>query len=405
MDPYQLAQIYSLLTARKGDNVGLTVSTIAGQQQQAQARAQQMQMQQLQMQQAQRQNAQQQRTDELAQRAFAPGVQPATPSDDEGNPMPRSGGGGMSEYVKGMQQIDPVQAMQLQAQMSQLNAKERVKMAPGETVGSYQDGHFVPDFTAQDKAPPGFKYVNGQLVADPEWLKTQIAIRTAGRPQTNVSVQTGEQPFQKEFGKGQAEAFFKGREKATKAADALTSINNMRESIDSGMFQGGGASTKAALINYLQPMGWSIGAEDAANTAKFNMSAGKFLLDHAKELGANPSNADAKRIEQIIGSSDTNPNAMKDVLDWQEQMSRKVVKGYNTQYEQIKSNPATFNAYDMSIAEPPVYQPKPKAQAPQGPLKKNMTETYRARQAIKAGADERAVRQRMRENGFDDTDL
>jgi hypothetical protein len=119
MDPYQLAQIYSLLTARKGDNVGLTVSTIAGQQQQAQMRAQQMREHQMQMEQQQRQYAQEQQRVANAQRAFAPGVQPATPNDDNGNPMPTGGGGGMQEYAQSLLgQGDIPQYLALQQSMA-----------------------------------------------------------------------------------------------------------------------------------------------------------------------------------------------------------------------------------------------------------------------------------------------
>lgn len=77
------------------------------------------QMRQIQLSQAQQTHADQQAERALGQRAFAPGVTPLTPNDDEGNPMPSSpGGGGLAEYAKGLFAISPKDAIALQQSLA-----------------------------------------------------------------------------------------------------------------------------------------------------------------------------------------------------------------------------------------------------------------------------------------------
>ena len=113
---------------------------------------QQKQLRQMQMQEMQRASQERTQRSDLAARAFNPGQAPMVPGDDEGNAMPNVGqGGGMREYIEGMQRIDPREAMGLQSQMAQMNAKERIKLSPGETVGTYNNGQFKADYSAPEK--------------------------------------------------------------------------------------------------------------------------------------------------------------------------------------------------------------------------------------------------------------
>lgn len=181
----------------------------------------------------------------------------------------------------------------------------------------------------------------------------KLALRRAGA--TNVTVETGEKPFVADFGKQQSATFFKMRDSAAKAADALQSVNNIREAIGSGAWQGGGANARASIANYLKPLGFAVDDTKLANTQAFTSAAGQFLLQHAKDLGANPSNSDAARIEKIVGSADTDPGAMQKILDWQEQLYRKSIRQFNGAYDQVKKNPAVFNAWDLAVPEPAPY--------------------------------------------------
>lgn len=120
-------------------NAGLLGLNAYGQAQQGllsrQSEAQHNQLQALQLEQAKRaaQDAQAQR--ELATSSFAPGAAPTVPNDESGNPMPRVGaGGGLSQYIQGLQQFAPERALALQSQLAQLSAKNLQKVGPGETL-------------------------------------------------------------------------------------------------------------------------------------------------------------------------------------------------------------------------------------------------------------------------------
>lgn len=330
--------------------------------------------------------------DDLGRSAFAEAktVQPDPYEFDQmgqGTPQPQPfstpGGGGLPAYVKGLMAIPggPEKAIELQQ-----------RLAKDSPYGKLDPKDFTPeslrafeasgrrDFTAlrpRTKAEisngvaydpyntkPG-EFITGPLadvIPDGKggWIPNpaKLALKKAGA--TNVTVTSGQAPFAKQFGEKQADNIFDLHKSAGRAVETITTIHQMRDSMAGGMYTGGGANTKAAIANFLQPMGFAVNEDALANTQKFNMAAGKFLLQHAKDLGANPSNADAARLDKIIGTAETNPQAMNQLMDWQEEMARRSIKKYNTVYDQVKKNPQIFNAYDMSVAEPGVYEPKQK---------------------------------------------
>lgn len=125
MDPYALAQIVSLLTARKGDpNLGMTIATMAGQREQSAARQQQMKMQQMQYQQQQQAMQDQNAKRALAAKAYAPGQEGAGPMPDGQSPLMVGQGGGDQEYMQGLRGIDPAAALGMQSQLAQMNQRE-----------------------------------------------------------------------------------------------------------------------------------------------------------------------------------------------------------------------------------------------------------------------------------------
>jgi hypothetical protein len=75
------------------------------------------------------------------------------------------------------------------------------------------------------------------------------------------------------------------------------------------------------------------------NTRDFTSAAGQQLLAHAKALGANPSNADAARIEKIVGSIDTDPQALQNIMEWTEQQARRSIQLHNARVKQVEDSP------------------------------------------------------------------
>jgi hypothetical protein len=210
---------------------------------------------------------------------------------------------------------------------------------------------------AQKKALEDYK-ANVLLSPDKEAQITRI--NQSKKPLVNIDM-AGQNEFTKRLNREQAALLMKDQAVAQKAAENILSINKMRDAMEGGMYQGGGASLKEKAHNWLKGFGFVVDDATLANTGMFKSAAGKFLLDHAKELGANPSNADAKRIDQIIGTIDIDPGAMSKMMDFMEEIARRSIHRFNTRYQQATSQPGMFSAYDMNVEEPPAWQPKGKS--------------------------------------------
>lgn len=128
-----------------------------------------------------------------------------------------------------------------------------------------------------------------------------------------------------------ADALVAGRDKAKNAADDLLSVNQARAAIKGGSFQGSGADTKLAIAKFVNANipGVTVDAEKVGNTDYLKSTLGAGVLAQAKSLGANPSNADAERINDIVGSIGKDPNAMNRLLDWRETMSKRAIDNHN----------------------------------------------------------------------------
>lgn len=148
---------------------------------------QQQEMRAMQMEQMRRQQA----DDQAIRGAYSKNVVPGMPQMQPTDMETPTGPMGPSTMNMGGLRNDLMGAgpagFQEAARLAAMNAKERVKLGPGETIGSFQGDKFVPSFAAPDKAPAGFtRGPDGGLVADPNWMKSQIEIAQAKRPQITV---------------------------------------------------------------------------------------------------------------------------------------------------------------------------------------------------------------------------
>lgn len=127
----------------------------------------------------------------------------------------------------------------------------------------------------------------------------------------------------------QADILDKSYTSASDAASNLKGIFESRKAMQSGAFQGTGADLKLSVFKFGQSIGIKIDPEKVANTDYLKSTLGEGLLEKAKTLGSNPSNADASRITDIVGSIGKDPNAMSRILDWQQEMSQRSITKHN----------------------------------------------------------------------------
>lgn len=106
---------------------------------------------------------------------YQPAINPLTPNDDEGNPMPRQAQG--FDFSAAMK-IDPLRAMQIQQSMAP-KAPEYRAYSPGQHVVEMTPQGPVERFRVPEKQPDW---------KDPEYVQTQMRIRAAGKPEITTNV-------------------------------------------------------------------------------------------------------------------------------------------------------------------------------------------------------------------------
>lgn len=212
------------------------------------------------------------------------------------------------------------------------------------------------------KAPEGtVPYVeNGEVKfkVDPAWLQGKTDIARAGA--SIITQNAGPKAFIGKFGDEMAAQLASEQKSAQRAQSTIQTMNKMRGEMDSGMFAGGLADQKVAAVNMLKGIGVPVPDDwqtRLGSAQAFKAYVGSQLLAHAKDLGSNPSNADASRIEGIVGTIGTDPNALKKIMDFNEEMGRKSIDLFNGHYNQVKKDPNAQFGFDMTVNQPAKYAP------------------------------------------------
>ena len=136
----------------------------------------------------QRQQADQQRRIQALGPQFMQQPQHQIPADQHGPQI--QGGMDWGGYANALTGIDPMRGLQMQGTLAQMNAKaepKREKIAPGETVGTWQGSNFVPAYSAPEREKDW---------QNPDYIKAQQQIRAAGRPQITTNVIPPQKTFE-----------------------------------------------------------------------------------------------------------------------------------------------------------------------------------------------------------------
>lgn len=155
-----------------------------------------------------------------------------------------------------------------------------------------------------------------------------------------------------ELGKDQAKTLIESRKAAISATDDLTNLAQERQAFNAGTFGGSGAQARLSAVKFLQ--GWvpglgNLDQSKVTNTDYLVSVLGKGLLTHAKDLGYNPTDTDATRIEAIIGTIGKDPQALSKLMDYQEMMAHRSISRHNMLVAQANKN-GIQSAFDMSVS-------------------------------------------------------
>lgn len=153
------------------------------------------------------------------------------------------------------------------------------------------------------------------------------------------------------------ERFDAAAKSAAAAPQLISSIHEARRALDSGAITGAGADQRL----FLAKIGTALGlpSEAVANTETARAALGAQVLESAKTLGANPSNADRDYIEKVKGGSiKLDEGSMRRLLDMQEKWARDGVKRANDMGEKmVQTDPEKLGRFKslMTFSEPPAY--------------------------------------------------
>ena len=195
-----------------------------------------------------------------------------------------------------------------------------------------------------------------------ERARAQSDIEALGREAGRIGIKLQDdssRKFGEQVANKSADALLESRDKAKAANDSLMGIQQSRRAIAGGVFQGSGAEVKLSISKFINANipGVNIDPEKVGNTDYLKSTLGAGLLAEAKTLGTNPSNTDAKRIDDIVGNIGKDPNAMKMILDWRQEMAERSIKNHNATVADAEkrgmSSPYELRVNGQVVAETP----------------------------------------------------
>lgn len=294
--PEQASMLYAalnLLGAKKGEGLapGLLAGVNAGQafsvkQQNDQLRKMQVESMQQEMAAKKAAFERQQGLLGLQKQFYSPGA-PAQPLD------PRQMEGGQ-EFVpqqepsfnqSGYANAAMARGLMTPMEAAALEAKERVKVGAGETVGSYRNGKFVADFSAPDKPPSGFtRGPDGKLQVDPIWFDTEKKLKEAGRTTVPVSVNTAKS-FWSSTGDELGKQLVNELTAAKGGVETIRQAGNIMGSLDKGgVMSGPGATVRLKVAQIAQTLGFPANEEGILQTRNAITGLANLTLSARQEL-------------------------------------------------------------------------------------------------------------------------
>ena len=187
---------------------------------------------------------------------------------------------------------------------------------------------------------PGSYAAEVPLPAEVEAQKVRVAQagRSAG---TTVVLPAQEKAFEAELGKEQAGKLVKDKAAAEDARSIISTIEEGRRLLNSGVITGFGAEFLTGLGAALNQAGVSFAEDSVANTQAFtaNMAANVGRIIKQFGAGTGLSNADREYAEKMAGGKvSLDRKSIERILDINERMARNVISLHNRNAAKVKTN-------------------------------------------------------------------
>lgn len=160
-------------------------------------------------------------------------------------------------------------------------------------------------------------------VANTPFQEYDLRKSATGAARTNVTnINPAPRAFDIEMAKADAEKLVEFRKNAEAGQGMLSTVENLRSAIKSGVFSGGLANQKTAAANLINGI-TGVTPKNLPGSQLFDAEASKLVLDSIKLLGANPSNADRDFIAKTVPQLATSPQARDQLINFLEEKARK----------------------------------------------------------------------------------
>lgn len=236
----------------------------------------------------------------------------------------------------------------------------------------------VPPQVQQARDGDRLSILRGELAkatnpADIAALNREIA-GTQGAPAPRPSgpgVNSGYGPTQRAERTGLFDADVKQvsefRASAQKAGQAMRAINQIESGLKGGTFSGAYADVQERAAALFKPLGIPVDVNKLTNTQEVKAFVQNLVIPQVKQLGFNPTDADARRIEEAVGNIRNDPKALEKIMGVLKADSRQTIDQFKRADAHLRKN-RSLEGFDYGFENPTPTAPAPAAPAAPGTM-------------------------------------
>ena len=233
----------------------------------------------------------------------------------------------------------------------QLELAKPTVVAPGASVYQPGKGFVGTAPVAPEKPPADIATMTALgLPITPEGYARFAGMRKPEGTKVEVQLPPQERAFEAKLGSEQAEKLVKDKAAAEDARSIISTIEEGRRLLKSGVITGFGADFLTGLGAALNQAGINFAEDSVANTQAFtaNMAANVGRIIKQFGAGTGLSNADREYAEKMAGGKVTlDRKSIERILDINERMARNVIALHNRNAAKVKTN------IPLTVEEPP----------------------------------------------------
>jgi hypothetical protein len=219
-------------------------------------------------------------------------------------------------------------------------------LSPGARAVS-ATGRLIAEAPFAPKEPKQLSFEQ-EIMANPNYLdspagqavlRMKTLLAQAGKPQTNISVSTGE-TFAKEVAKGAAGQAQLQVEQGQSAASQIENSNRVRALIDQGVITGFGAEGRLKLGQAAQALGFNQNDPRIANTATLIPQLAQRTLNNASKMKGVLSDSDILLLTKVSNADiSVGEASLRQALDISDRVDREAIKRGRNAAQTILATP------------------------------------------------------------------